>query len=303
MAAHQVNIYFWLIDAIASGHLTRQDLDRRWVNCRYNDNKEQFFPERRFHRYKNDIQEIFDIEICCNRANGNIYYIANKDDISIGQSRQWLLSAMSVHSMLDQAKDIEDCIIYENIPAGTQYLTTIVEAIRSRTKLKLSYHNFGRNETYQLELSPYCLKAFKQRWYVAGNPSTHAQEVRVYALDRILSVQPTDHTFIYPTDFSASAFFIPYYGVFRNETPTKIVVMANETSTRFLRLLPLHHSQKEVLSHDGKVYFEYFVAPTFDFIQELRTHGTDIRIMEPESLVEIFRQEAEKAYHLYCEKI
>lgn len=300
MTAKQVNIYFWLVDAIASGHLTRQDLDHRWMNCRYNDNKEQFFPERRFHRYKNDIQEIFDIEIRCDKAKGNIYYIANKDDIAGSQSRQWLLNAMSVHSMLDQANDIKDCIIYENIPAGTQYLTTIVEAIRSRTKLKLSYHNFERNETYELELAPYCLKAFKQRWYLSGSPSTHDKEIRVYALDRIQHLHSTDKTFIYPTDFDASAFFVPYYGVFRNETPTKVVIMANDVSTRYLRLLPLHHSQKEVKTLNGNVYFEYFIAPTFDFIQELRTHGTDIRIMEPESLVEVFRNEAKKAYQLYC---
>lgn len=300
MTANQVNIYFWLVDAIASGHLTRQDLDHRWMNCRYNDNKEQFFPERRFHRYKNDIQEIFDIEIRCDKAKGNIYYIANKDDIAGSQSRQWLLNAMSVHSMLDQANDIKDCIIYENIPAGTQYLTTIVEAIRSRTKLKLSYHNFERNETYEFELAPYCLKAFKQRWYLAGSPSTHDKEIRVYALDRIQHLHSTDKIFIYPTDFDASAFFVPYYGVFRNETPTKVVIMANDVSTRYLRLLPLHHSQKEVKTLNGNVYFEYFIAPTFDFIQELRTHGTDIRIMEPESLVEVFRNEAKKAYQLYC---
>ena len=52
MAAHQVNVYFWLIDTIASGRLTREDINRRWAHCRYNDNQEDEFPERRFHRYK-----------------------------------------------------------------------------------------------------------------------------------------------------------------------------------------------------------------------------------------------------------
>ena len=51
----------------------------------------------------------------------------------------------------------------------------------------------------------------------------------------------------------------------------------------------------------GNTFFEYFVAPTFDFIQELRTHGTDIRVREPEKLVQFFRKEAEKAYQMYCQ--
>ena len=162
MVANQVNIYFWLIDTIASGNLTRDDINRRWAHCRYNDNHEEEFPERKFHRYKEEIQEIFDVDIRCSKSRGNVYYIENKDDIS-GGTRQWFLNAMAVHSMMDQAKDITDCVLYEDIPEGTQYLSLIVDAIRHRTQLQLTYHSFNRQEQYELTLSPYCLKVFKQR--------------------------------------------------------------------------------------------------------------------------------------------
>ena len=299
MAAHQVNVYFWLIDTIASGNLTREDINRRWAHCRYNDNHEEEFPERKFHRYKEEIQEIFDVDIRCSKSRGNIYYIENKDDIS-GGTRQWFLNAMAVHSMMDQAKDITDCVLYEDIPEGTQYLSLIVDAIRHRTQLQLTYHSFNRQEQYELTLSPYCLKVFKQRWYVAGCPSTHPNETRIYALDRVQMMRPTTETFIYPKNFDAKAFFAPYYGVFRNATPTKVIIEATPASTQFLRLLPLHESQKELRQFHGNTFFEYYIAPTLDFIQELRTHGTDIRVREPEELVAIFREEAKKAYEMYC---
>lgn len=299
MAAHQVNIYFWLIDTIASGRLTRDDINRRWAHCRYNDNHEEEFPERKFHRYKEEIQEIFDVDIRCSKSRGNVYYIENKDDIS-GGTRQWFLNAMAVHSMMDQAKDITDCVLYEDIPEGTQYLSLIVDAIRHRTQLQLTYHSFNRQEQYELILSPYCLKVFKQRWYVAGCPSTHPNETRIYALDRVQTMRPTDQNFIYPKKFDAKTFFAPYYGVFRNATPTKVIIEATPASTQFLRLLPLHNSQKELRQFHGNTFFEYYIAPTLDFIQELRTHGTDIRVREPEELVAIFRNEAQKAYEMYC---
>ncbi|MBO5818053.1 MAG: WYL domain-containing protein [Paludibacteraceae bacterium] len=302
MAAHQVNVYLWLMDAIASGHLTRKDIDRRWSRCRYNDDHEDEFPERRFHRYRHELEEIFDIEIRCNRARGGVYYIENKEDIGGDLGRKWLLNAMSVHSMLDQAKDISENILYEDIPQGTQYLTTIVDAIRTRTQLLVTYHNYERNETYDFMLAPYCLKAFKQRWYVAGCPSTHPNEKRVYALDRIQNIEYTESNFKYPKDFNAQDFFAPYYGVFRNEQPTKVVIEANSKSTQFLRLLPLHPSQKEVQTIGDKTIFEYFIAPTFDFIQELRTHGSDIRIIAPDVLVNKFKEEAQKAYLMYCQQ-
>jgi len=301
MAAHQVNVYFWLIDTIASGNLTREDINRRWAHCRYNDDGEEEFPERKFHRYKDDIQEIFDVTIRCNKSCGNVYYIENKDDISGGFTRKWLLNAMAVHSMLDQAEDINCCVLYEDIPEGTQFLSMIVDAISQRTQLQLTYHSFNRQEEYSLTLSPYCLKVFKQRWYVAGCPSTHPDETRIYALDRVKVMRPTTDSFIYPKDFDANAFFAPYYGVFRNAVPTKVLIEASAKSAQYLRLLPLHKSQKELSQFNGNTFFEFYIAPTLDFIQELRTHGTDIRVKEPEELVQIFREEAKKAYEMYCE--
>ena len=299
MAAHQVNVYFWLIDTIASGRLTREDINRRWSRCRYNDNHEDEFPERKFHRYKEEIQEIFDVEIRCNRSH-NYYYIDNKDDISGGFTRKWLLNAMAVHTMMDGAQDINECILYEDIPEGTQYLSLIVDAIKQRHQLTFTYHSFNRQEQYELTLAPDCLKVFKQRWYVAGCPSTHPGETRIYALDRVKDMRPTDISFVYPKKFNAKQFFAPYYGVFRNADPVKVVIEANPASTQFLRLLPLHESQKETVHTKENTYFEYFIAPTFDFIQELRTHGTDIRVHEPETLVQLFREEARKAYEMYC---
>lgn len=300
MAAHQVNVYFWLIDTIASGRLTREDINRRWAHCRFNENGESEIPERKFHRYKQEIQDIFDVEICCNRSRGNYYYIDNKNDISGGFTRKWLLNAMAVHSMMDQAKDMHECILYEDIPEGTQYLSLIVDAIKQRHQLCFIYHSFNSKEQYELTLAPYCLKVFKQRWYVAGCPSTHPNETRIYALDRVMEMRPTDIVFVYPKRFNAREFFAPYYGVFRNAQPTKVIIEASPESAKFLRLLPLHESQKELRQFNGNTFFEYYIAPTLDFIQELRTHGTDIRVREPKALVEVFRQEAQKAYEMYC---
>ena len=161
-------------------------------------------------------------------------------------------------------------------------------------------HHEHRQEKYELTLAPYCLKVFKQRWYVAGCPSTHSNETRIYALDRVKDMRPTEIKFVYPESFNAKAFFAPYYGVFRNATPTKVIIEANAQSAQFLRLLPLHESQKELRQFHGNTFFEYYIAPTLDFIQELRTHGTDIRVREPEELVKIFRDEAQKAYEMYC---
>lgn len=300
MAAHQVNIYFWLIDAIASGCLTREDINRLWANSYLNETGETKFPHRKFHRYKEDIQELFGVNILCKRNNGNYYYIENKDDISTGFTRKWLLNAMAAHSMMSQAESIPNCILYEEIPEGTQYLNLIVDAIKQHTMLSFTYHSFNSQKKYSLTFAPYCLKVFKQRWYVVGCPSTHPGEIRIYALDRIEKMRPLETPFEYPKTFNGKEFFAPYYGVFRNAEPTRVILKAIPASSQYLRLLPLHASQKEIETTEEYSVFEYFIAPTLDFIQELQTHGTGIQVLAPEKLVEYFRNEAKKAYEMYC---
>lgn len=45
--------------------------------------------------------------------------------------------------------------------------------------------------------------------------------------------------------------------------------------------------------------FEWFVAPTLDFIQQLRTFGSELEILQPQSLREQFKAELEKQLALY----
>jgi predicted DNA-binding transcriptional regulator YafY len=41
------------------------------------------------------------------------------------------------------------------------------------------------------------------------------------------------------------------------------------------------------------------VAPTLDFIQQLRTYGSELEILQPQSLREQFKAELEKQLTLY----
>ena len=68
MSPSQVfRIYIWLVDTIASGRLSKDDIDRRWAHSAVNEYGEPTFPTRKFHRYKEDILILFGINIRCNR--------------------------------------------------------------------------------------------------------------------------------------------------------------------------------------------------------------------------------------------
>ena len=223
MASAQYNRYIWLVDTIRSaGKITRAEIDRKWSNSHYNENHESTFPDRSFFRCKREIKSIFGIEIKCKRSREcSIYYIANPDDDSHSQTKQWLLSEFALSQSLDASRELQDQIVYEHIPEGTQYLTTIVEALRDHKILLISHLRFDSNEPpHVFYMSPLCLKAFKQRWYIIGlieeldGTNKTGNEPRTYALDRVKHLELTDRKFKYPKNFHPQEYFAPHYGVF-----------------------------------------------------------------------------------------
>ena len=301
MSTAQVfKIYIWLVDTVASGRLSKEDIDRRWAHSAVNDLGEQTFPLRKFHRYKEDILSLFGINIKCNRKD-NFYYIDSEDDQQRwGEMRRYIISAFSFKATLDEAEGVQDSMLFEPIPSGTQYLTSIMRAIRARKQLLVTYHSFDRNSDYDMFFSPYCMRMFKQRWYMVGEASTHPGETRVYALDRIVDLHLLDNDFTIPKGFTPHSFFACYYGVFRNAEPCLLRIEATPRAALFLRTLPLHHSQRELPAAEAQTYvtteegivFEYFIAPTFDFIQQLRTFGAEIRVLAPVTLAKQMQADA-----------
>ena len=303
MSVSQYKRYIWLVDTIRSaGKISREEIDRKWANARINDNHESRLADSTFFRYKNDVEELFDIEILCDRANG-LYYIDDSDINS--QTKQWLLSQFAVSQSLDTSRELRDRILYEPIPEGTEYLTTIVNAMRDCKWLHVSHLRFDSKEPPHIFLlAPLCLKVFKQRWYVLGFieeidgvHNTPKDEPRLYALDRVKHMETMEKTFRLPKNFDPQSYFAGYYGVFRGKqfTPELIRARISEGAAPFVRSLPLHHSQKEI----EPCVFEWFVAPTLDFIQQLRTQGSEIEILAPESLRQKFAEEARNILKMY----
>jgi len=305
--AQVFKVYIWMVDTVASGRLTKEDIDRRWAHSAVNVYREPDFPKRKFHRYKEDILTLFGINIKCNRSTG-YYYIDNEEDTKQwGDMRQYIVSAFSMKATMDEAEGLDESILFESIPQGARYLTTIMRAIHARKQLLVTYHSYDRNTDYDMFFSPYCLRVFKQRWYMVGEASTHPGETRVYALDRVMDLHALDNDFSIPAGFDPRKFFDNYYGVFLNASPCLLRIEVTPHAALFLRSLPLHHSQRELhpdeaaayLTTPDNVVMEYYIAPTFDFIQQLRTFGAELRVLAPLSLAQQMRRDAEQLLARY----
>lgn len=123
---------------------------------------------------------------------------------------------------------------------------------------------------------------FKQRWYVLAY-NAYYDALRIYGLDRILKLRTTDTQFEIPKDFDPESYFSQSFGIIVDENipPCTVRIKALGTKSKYFRALPLHHSQEEENTFEDYAIFRYFLSPTYDFKQELLSHGAEIEVLSP----------------------
>lgn len=281
MAKNYFNRYVWLIDTIQRhGHISLADINRLWQRSALNEDGEKL-AERTFHNHREAIEDTFGIEIKCDRSLG--YYIANSEDLEGGSIREWLLESMSLNNLLNESKDMRGSILFETIPSSKQWLQDIVNAMRDRKAIELTYQSFSKDEPSTFIAHPYCLKLFRQRWYMLAR-SEEYDHPRIYALDRIHDIKQAKKALKVPSRFNGELFFANYFGIIvgNNCSPEKVVLRVADSHVKYVESLPLHHSQKAVRKEGKDTIYELFLVPTFDFQQEILSRGDEITVLEPE---------------------
>lgn len=292
--------YEWLIGIIHRhpGGITLAQLQDAWDRSSVNDNGEAL-TERTFHRHRNDIEEIFGIEIKC-RKSSNSYYIANKDEVADNGVQNWMLSTIAVDNMLNESRELRERIQFEEIPEGRQYLSMIISAMKDGMALRMEYQSYWSDEKYPAVLRPYFVKVFAQRWYVIGKTDRHDGAVRTYALDRILALETTTEKFRMPKSFHPEEFFANSYGIFHSDDPAQIVrIKVYGKQVLYVKSLPLHHSQRIVEETPEYTVFEYFLELSYDLVQYILSRGTTFEVLAPTDLRDWVADEAENMARMY----
>ena len=275
--------YSWLAETIyRSGGITFRELNERWVRSPLSGGMPMI--RQTFNAHRRDIRDTFGISIECHKPT-NRYYIDLDGSLPGTDFQNWMIETLSVSNMLVESVSLKDRLLMEHIPAGKDYFRTIVRAMKEGHKLQMTYRKFGQAEPYTIVVEPFAVKVFKQRWYLLAKDYKR-ETPSIYALDRMEALTETDQHFDLPEGFSAREFFDDCYGVMRNpkHRAQRIVVRAYDRFAHYLRTLPLHHSQTEVSTTAEYTDFEFRLAPTFDFKQELLAQGKDVEVLEPASL-------------------
>lgn len=281
MAKNLINKYVWLVDTIyRAGRITYEEINEKWLD---QDMDDKPIPLRTFHKWKIAAEDMFHLNIECERKGGYHYYIENEAEIGRNGLRSWLLKTISVSNLLLDSQSLKNRILLEEIPSGQEYLAIILGAMKTNNQLRITYQSYWRDKSNTFNVHPYCVKLFKQRWYLV-DLSPYYNKVMIYAIDRIFDILKLDgETFKLPEDFEPEEFFSDYFGIIAG-TGTEIETVKLKLSVsqaNYLRSLPLHGTQEEIDKTDEYSIFTVHLRPEFDFKQEILWNGEEIEVLEP----------------------
>ena len=301
MVSELIDKYIWLVQAFIDAGpkgLSLAELSRKWTD-RYGGEE---YPRRSFNNHRAAIADVFGIEITCDRSTNRYFIDAGESAVDKRKSVDWLINTFTVNNVLALGKErLSGRVSVEDIPSGQKHLPSVMQAMLENDGLVLRYRKYLSEEAEIRHIRPYAVKEFAKRWYIVAY-SEEAGALRVYAMDRILSLERSGKKFRMPKDFRVDELFESSYGIYppEGEKPALVRVRTTPRETAYLRDLPLHPSQVfEGTDSEGFGRFTYRLIPNPNLVMELCRHGDALEVLEPVALREQVRGELIKALKMY----
>ena len=301
--------YIWLIETIhQAGKITFAEINRKWQRREESGGVE--FSRTTFNRHRDAILDMFGVIIECDKKDGYRYYIYNKEVLSEDTVANWLFATLSVGNMLDENVGVQDRILLESIPSGGTHLKYIIKAMRESRKIRMTYQKYSAANEKSYLAAPYSVKLFKRRWYMLAKIERTAEDgaqetsMVVFSLDRIRDVELLEEKFMVDADFCAKEYFAESFGIMV-DTSTKverIVLRAYGMEKYYLRDLPLHPSQREIVATKEYTDYEIRLRPTSDFKAHILSRGEWLQVISPEWLAGDIKNWLQAAIGKYMKK-
>jgi len=173
---------------------------------------------------------------------------------------------------------------------GAEFLNDLIEFVRSKKTILLSYQKFGVVDPKEYSFNPYMLKEYNGLWYVTGLV-TEYESIRTFALDRIVSLKSTNEFFEVIEGFDREVYYNHVFGVTHTDRPPeKVIIKTNQGTAQYLVVTPLHKSQVIIREDADFVWFGYDLVLNYELETKLLSLGDGCVVEEPITLKESIKQ-------------
>jgi predicted DNA-binding transcriptional regulator YafY len=190
-------------------------------------------------------------------------------------------------------------IYFDPLPAyaGTRLLAFFLKSIEEHRRVVLKYKPYHSGGVREVLFDPWFLRNYDRRWY-AGGYSHDPEEgfVRVFPLERIVG-EPVVQGYCHdkPRDFDASEYWSNIYGITVPKEGRVERVVLEWYAIQKLYFLDTPFFEPYVVLEDApdRLRVAMRVIPNIDLIRKIGSYGGEVRVLEPEWLVEKM-----KGFHL-----
>jgi predicted DNA-binding transcriptional regulator YafY len=245
-----------------------------------------------------DIRNLFDIDIeYVKKQKGYIIHQNNMEDNYFDQ----MIEAVDIFNALNLAQNAAPFIHLEKRrPQGTEHLFGLLHAIKNKYQVGFVYQKFWEDKPSLRLVEPFALKEFKNRWYLMAKDNKD-NRVKSFALDRLSNLDITNKPFESPIHYNIEENYKYCFGIINpdDEPPQDVVLSFEPTQGKYIKTLPLHHTQKVLVDNEDELRIQLKLCLTFDFTMELLSHGDNVKVLQPKVLVEEIKAAHEKAAGQY----
>lgn len=240
--------------------------------------------QRTFQRDIIEIRSLYDVDIQNDKSTG-CYYVAEQEEIL--NSNSHLLDSFNLYNALSLTNNYSEYIQFDSrTPKGTEHILPLLNAIKNKSVVDIEYHKFYESDSESVLFNPYLIKQFKSRWYAIGI-KVENNEIRTYALDRIVKVDVKKKKFVASKEINLVSYFKNAFGIIapNDVKPEKVIFTLNKEQANYITTFPLHDTQKINKSNESHVTFEINVFITYDLVMEFLSYGDEVLVESPKSLI------------------
>ena len=192
-------------------------------------------------------------------------------------------------------KDRRQIISFSNNPylQNSNLLGTLFDNISNEVVIKLSYHTFSDPAIRNIDIHPYLLKQYNDRWFLLGAADSD-QKILTFALDRIDDVEPIREKKYVECQEDLAEHFEEIVGVtlFTNLDVDHILLWASDISKNYIDTKPIHGSytpikgkteeqlREQYSQFQGGMFFTIDCIPNYELIRELCSYGQELIVLE-----------------------
>jgi predicted DNA-binding transcriptional regulator YafY len=178
---------------------------------------------------------------------------------------------------------------------ATDHLPKIHAALADGRTLRIRYHSASRDREDPRQVDPYHLTLHNGGLYLVAHCHLR-DDLRIFAVERMRSVELTRATFVVPASFNADRYLARAWGMMQGELVTVRVIFARAVAP-YIRERLWHPSQKLRDLPDGRVEVTLEVADTLEVRRWILGYGVQAEVVAPEGVREAVRAEAEALAH------